>query len=345
MSPENLLLVFFGLLGLTIFMFRPVKGWFWKLQDYFRKDEKTLLEDLLKQLYHLEYENETASIHGLQGLVSVKKGKLIQLLSLLQSKHLIGMDGQKINLTTEGRDYALRIVRAHRLWEKYLADQTGIEKSEWHEHAERAEHQLSASEITDLDTRLGNPRFDPHGDPIPTPEGDIPKLFGQPMTKFKTGQSGYIVHIEDEPKEVYQQILNKDLHVGAHFLINEANDKGFRFLSEGEEIFLPPVVAANIRVKELKHEDRNPENVFRLSQLQKGETAKILRISNECRGAQRRRLLDLGIVPGTSVSLKLSSPLSDPKAYEVKGSLIALRKDQAVMILIEKEKKNYAETG
>jgi DtxR family transcriptional regulator, Mn-dependent transcriptional regulator len=339
MNPVNALLIFFAILTLSVFVFRPVKGWYWKMQDYFRKDEKTLLEDLLKQLYHLEYENETASIHAMQGLVKVKKERLVKLLSLLQSKQLIMMDGQKINLTGQGRDYALKIIRAHRLWEKYLASETGIQKSEWHDLAERAEHKLSAAELADLDTKLGNPRFDPHGDPIPTIDGYMPKLFGQPMTKFKVGQKGYIVHIEDEPQEVYQKILDKELHIGAHFQIMESNDKMIRFKSEGEEITLPPIVAANIRVKELNKGTSESDHVFRLNQLKKGETAKVLRISNECRGAQRRRLLDLGVVPGSTVRLRLSSPLEDPKAYEVKGSLIALRKEQAAMILIKKEKQ------
>ncbi len=71
-----------------------------------------------------------------------------------------------------------------------------------------------------------------------------------------------------------------------------------------------------------------------LVQLRPGESAEVVRISPACRGAQRRRLLDLGVLPGTVVSAEFEGALSDPMAYRIRGAVIALRKNQAEWIYI-----------
>ncbi len=74
----------------------------------------------------------------------------------------------------------------------------------------------------------------------------------------------------------------------------------------------------------------------RLSSLKPGELGKIVSILPECKGAERRRFMDLGIVPGTIVSAEFSSPGGDPTAYSIRHSLIGLRKEQADYIVIER---------
>jgi Fe2+ transport system protein FeoA len=70
-----------------------------------------------------------------------------------------------------------------------------------------------------------------------------------------------------------------------------------------------------------------------LDQLEIGKEASVTRLT--CTGANRRRLMDLGIVPGTRLHAELKSPLGDPIAYRIRGALIALRRDQARQIEIE----------
>ena len=72
----------------------------------------------------------------------------------------------------------------------------------------------------------------------------------------------------------------------------------------------------------------------RLSSLHVGQQATVTDISPGCRGVERRRLLDLGLVPGTMVKAEFTSPAGDPVAYRVRGALIALRAQQAEMIHI-----------
>jgi DtxR family transcriptional regulator, Mn-dependent transcriptional regulator len=73
----------------------------------------------------------------------------------------------------------------------------------------------------------------------------------------------------------------------------------------------------------------NKDGYFSLSSLKSGQRAVVKNISSDCKGLERRRLLDLGFVPGSEVELAITGPFSDPKAYKVKGTVIALRKEQA----------------
>ena len=69
--------------------------------------------------------------------------------------------------------------------------------------------------------------------------------------------------------------------------------------------------------------------------LKPGEEAEVIHVSPTCRGQQRRRLLDFGIVPGTNISIHMNSPMRDPVAYLVKDTIVALRKNQARKVLIK----------
>ena len=71
-----------------------------------------------------------------------------------------------------------------------------------------------------------------------------------------------------------------------------------------------------------------------LSELIPGQKAFVNGINEDCQGIERKRLLDLGFVPGTLVEVEVSSPFRDPTAYRIKGGLIALRKIQASKIRI-----------
>jgi DtxR family Mn-dependent transcriptional regulator len=71
-----------------------------------------------------------------------------------------------------------------------------------------------------------------------------------------------------------------------------------------------------------------------LSNLRRGETARVVELSRACRGAERRRLLDLGFVPGSEIEVEMVSPAGDPTAYRVRGALIALRREQAALVYV-----------
>ena len=335
-NPLMALLFFVGICLLLYMAFRPVKGWYWLLRNNWQSNEKTVMEDILKQLYRLESYRAETDINALTNSLKIKDSSIIEALHKMSVNELVKVEGDLLQLTEEGRQYALRIVRVHRLWEKYLAEKTGFDKSEWHDRAEEMEHMLNQEETNVLADQLGNPMYDPHGDPIPNTYGDLKEIEGEPLSSLSMNSLGRIVHIEDEPDVIYRQILAEKIHIGSVIRVQEKNNERIVFHAEGEEFVLAPIVAANITVAELKKDFKEDDNAVRLSSLRKGELARVVGISKECRGENRRRLLDLGFVNGTEIKVDLKSPMENPIAYGVKGSSIALRKDQASKILIKK---------
>lgn len=305
------------------------------LQSKLRK-QKTLTEDILKQLYHVEQSRRTATLDNLAGALQLRRRNILPVVEAMTTTGLINLNDTEIELTEEGKQYALKIVRIHRLWEKYLAERTGHKPSEWHHLAEKMEHKLSEEETGKLDSFLGNPMFDPHGDPIPSELGEVNTVKWTPLPSYPVNKPGKIAHIEDEPGVVYRQILNKRIFIGSHIKLIKANNNEITFICEGEKHRFSSIVAANIHIEPLSEDEAFEENAIRLSALKAGEIAEVIGLSKECRGANRRRLLDLGILPGTQVEVDLESPMRDPVAYKVRNTSIALRNSLADLILINK---------
>ena len=240
-------------------------------------------------------------------------------------------------MTAEGRRTALRVIRVHRLWEKYLAEYTGVQETQWHDRADRHEHFLSDSEAEALAASMGNPRFDPHGAPIPTATGEVGPARGQPLNTLEVGQPAVISHVEDEPEAVYAQLTAQGLGVGVRVRVLESSPQRIGLEADGEEQVLAPVVAGNVTVTRLQEaigESLRKEASARLSGLGVGQRAQVVAISSRCYGLQRRRLLDLGLVPGTIVGAELQRAGGDPTAYRIRGALIALRKAQADQVFV-----------
>ncbi len=334
-DPVLALVIFFGSIGIVIIVKR-VKLW---AVIFTKKSQrnKELKEDILKQLYHVEYSGRSAGLNEMAGALKIADEKLVEMIELMALDNLIQSSQNKIQLTPPGKTYALKIIRIHRLWEKHLSERTGVHKTQWHDLAETQEHLMTSDETEELYQRLGSPRFDPHGDPIPMESGEIMDLTWVPLPSLEAGAIGRILHIEDEPEVIYKQIIDNNLHVGSNIRLIESNEQKIHFYCEGTEYTLSPIVASNINVRGLKDEEVYDESQVRLSSLATGEKASVTGISSECRGANRRRLLDLGFIKGTTVQTEYPGPMKNPRAYLIRNTLIALRNDQAELILIEKE--------
>jgi DtxR family Mn-dependent transcriptional regulator len=146
-----------------------------------------------------------------------------------------------------------------------------------------------------------------------------------------------IVHLEDEPEASYAQLVAEELSPGMIVRIIESSSRRIRFWANGDEHLLAPVVASNITVVPLPTAiDSQQESGERLSILQPGEIGEVIHISGSSRGSERRRFLDLGILPGTLITAEIVSPSGDPTAYRIREALIALRKEQADLIRIKR---------
>lgn len=333
---EPIILLIIGIIAVIFFviLFYPNKGIVatWKKSNYASK--KVLIEDALKYLYNCEYNNLNCTLTGIAGNLSISADDAADIVSRLESMGMLTAYSDALSITSEGRSYALRIIRVHRLWEKYLADQTSVHETEWHQKAEEVEHQLTPEQADQLAAQIGNPVFDPHGDPIPSSSGDIPAKKGKLLTEMKPGEFSIIIHVEDEPQAIYSQIVAEGLYPGMQIRMLEISDKRIKFVANGEECVLSPLIAKSITVGLMKFE-KPVEGKFKpLSNLKVGEKGKILGISKSLRGQQRRRLMDLGIVPGTEVEAEMVSVSGDPVAYRIRGASIALRKNQTDKIYL-----------
>lgn len=337
-DPLIALLIAAGLFVIGLIFFFPERGFYWRWRRAGELTERVMREDALKHIAQSEIHGDKPTIQSLAGSLNVHTNQVTQLLENLQERELVLVVGTEIQLTPEGRDYALRIIRAHRLYERYLAEETGYSEAEWHDQAHRFEHQLTIDEIESLSTRLGNPTHDPHGDPIPTASGDIVYPKDRiPITSLEIGQPARIVHLEDEPEAVFAQLVAEGLHPGMEVRIIEISPRRVRFWADDDEHLLAPIVAANISVVPLPQPVKAAEEAGeRLSTLKPGEQGEVVAVSRAGRASERRRFLDLGILPGTIITAEMTSPSGDPTAYRVREALIALRQEQADLIRIRR---------
>jgi DtxR family Mn-dependent transcriptional regulator len=333
LEPLFALLAGIILVLLGFWFFRPERGLLAKWQRSRQRSERILIEDTLKHINNCEMTGDHPTINSIAGDLQISNKEATDLIAKIEAAEMVQREGEKIHLTSTGRRSALHILRAHRLWERYLADTTGFSETEWHPQAEIYEHQLSAADIDALSAQLGHPTYDPHGDPIPISNGDPIHHGGIPLTALQLESTAQIIHIEDEPQTVYDQLVAEGLHLGMIVNVVENSKTRIRFWADGDEHVLAPIFATNVSVLPLSEPKECEEPPCRyLSELEPGEEATVTGISLACYGLERRRLLDLGILPGTIIQAEFTSPSGDPMAYRIRGALIALRKEQASLI-------------
>ncbi|GIV18987.1 MAG: hypothetical protein KatS3mg023_0738 [Armatimonadota bacterium] len=305
----------------------------WRQRRWLRSREA--IEDALLHLHQREHEGRPASIESLAGSLGVSTRLALMLVQRMEEQGLLQAGAGGLNLTPDGHRLAIQVVRAHRLFERYLADETSVPPHEVHDLAHRLEHTLTPQQLEQLDAYMGHPVVDPHGDPIPSPSGEMPEIEGQSLVEFPLGKPAQIVHVEDEPPYVYAQIVAEGLCPGMMVTVIERSATRIVLESDSDEHVLAPVVAANITVREAAPEIRAPQGE-RLGSLEPGEQATVLRIDDACQGLTRRRFLDMGITPGTQIEVVMRSAFGDPVAYRVRDSLIALRREQADWIWVQR---------
>lgn len=294
------------------------------------------MEDSLKLIFNLSRENCLVDQYRLAVELQISLATAQALIADLQDQQLILVDpNHSLSLTLKGQQWALQVIRAHRLWERYLADEARMPLEQVHTAAHRREHQMSLEEVNTLDADMGHPARDPHGDPIPNAAGVLrDDRASVPLVKMKPGQMGQISHLEDEPPLAYAQLLAEGIFVGQSILVQENDSSRVVLSNEEGEYILAPSIAENVSVTpEAIREQIDPE-VIPLGDLLSNLEAEIIRIDDRCQGFTRRRFLDLGLTPGTMILPELDNTFHDPRAYRVRGTLIALRREQSNMIWV-----------
>jgi DtxR family Mn-dependent transcriptional regulator len=338
-----MLLAGMAMLLVLSWVFWPGRGLIARLSRVRLMNQRVLMEDALKFLFDCEYKNIASDMNGIAGNLNISGDRTGRLVERLHDMGLITMKDHTISLTDTGRSYSLRIIRVHRIWESYLADETGVAQADWHNEADWIEHQVTPEDTEKLAAQMGNPVYDPHGDPIPTVEGELPPPRGQALNCLKEGNLARIIHIEDEPRSIYEQLVVLGLYPGMQVYVTDVEEGRITFAADGEERVLTPLFASQITVEMVSGKAPATRKYSLLSSLDIGESAEVAGISPNCRGQQRRRLMDLGIVPGSLISAEIKSASGDPVGYRVMGTTIGIRKQQADMIFIHKENEQIHE--
>lgn len=336
MSPEVVLAAIVVLAGVLFWpRFGLVPRW-GRAREFARRSRR---EDALKHLLKAEANGRTLSQPALAGVLQISPGGVVELLEDLERRGLLTLEGGKPRLRPAGRELGLHIVRAHRLWESYLAESTGVGEERWHRQAEKQEHLLSPEAANQLAAQLGHPTRDPHGDWIPDRDRPLPPDPDVSLNQAALETPLLVTHIEDEPEVVYRQLLATGLRPGMRAFVLEKSPTRIRFWADGTEHVLAPLLAENISIRPLTDGatlQALSEEQY-LSTVRPGQVARVAGLSRACRPAERRRLLDLGFVPGTRVEIELVSPAGDPTAYRVRGTVVALRREQAQLIRVHSE--------
>jgi DtxR family Mn-dependent transcriptional regulator len=155
------------------------------------------------------------------------------------------------------------------------------------------------------------------------------------LASAEPGTAVEIVHLEDEPREIYQALLEGGLTLGARLEVVDRSPSAVRIRMDGRAWTLPALTARNVTIRSLGSGVDVNRPVRTVRDLKPGETGVVAELSPACRGTQRRRLLDLGVVRGAEVTAELPSAFGDPVAYRIRDALVALRAEQAGWIRIE----------
>jgi DtxR family Mn-dependent transcriptional regulator len=178
------------------------------------------IEDYLKAIYEIEARGgpaQTSAIAESLGVAAPSVSGMIKRLSdggLLEHSPYRG-----VQLTRAGRRAALKIVRRHRILETYLTTKLGYGWDSVHDEAERLEHAASDGLVERMAMALGNPRYDPHGAPIPTPEGEVEHPELEPLSEVPVGETVELRMVADRDPELLRYLASLGLRPGVAFEI------------------------------------------------------------------------------------------------------------------------------
>lgn len=175
------------------------------------------LEDYLKAIYELQEQHGRAKTSALSVRLGVTPGSVTDMLKRLagQEPRLVTYQShQGVTLTALGNKKALAVIRRHRLLETFLHDVLGFTWDEVHIEAESLEHCLSERLTDAIAAYLDHPACDPHGDPIPTPDGEIRASAGHPLSELPVGRAVRITRVRLQDENALQYLARNGLKIG-----------------------------------------------------------------------------------------------------------------------------------
>jgi DtxR family Mn-dependent transcriptional regulator len=179
-----------------------------------RKDPSTepsqSVEDFIKAVYSLQQQEERVSTNALSAALNISAPSVTDMAQRLVGAGLVDYERYKgVVLTTAGREMALSVLRRHRLIELYLVRELGYELREVHKEAEQLEHAVSDRFVEAIARKMGDPDFDPHGDPIPSADGTVTQRHLLPLSELPENVNALVSQLKTSSPEMLQHILDR----------------------------------------------------------------------------------------------------------------------------------------
>lgn len=180
-------------------------------------------QDYLKKIYDLqEWDRSGVSLSALADELGQRRSTASEAVKRLVADGLVvHAPYADITLSDDGHRLALQMVRRHRLIETYLLRELGYAVDEVHDEAEVLEHAVSDTFIARIDAAMGFPRRDPHGDPIPDPQGVIAVPATAPLSEAGVGEHMLVDRISDRDAALLRYLQDNGIEPGVHVIVGE----------------------------------------------------------------------------------------------------------------------------
>ena len=177
-------------------------------------------ENYIKSIYHLQQETGMVNTNSLAAEMQTRAASVTDMLKKLKSKKLLQYERYKgFRLNENGKKAALDVVRKHRLWEYFLAEKLKFDWDKVHSIAEHLEHISSEELIQRLDNFLGNPSFDPHGDPIPDRHGKIPVINQQSLSDIPLKKTVTVSSVSNQTAQMLEMLKHYEIALGTQLTV------------------------------------------------------------------------------------------------------------------------------
>jgi DtxR family Mn-dependent transcriptional regulator len=189
-----------------------------------RENLTRVIEDYLKTIYVLTASGERASTNQIAERMEVTPASVTNMIQKLAETEPPLLEYRKhrgVKLTAEGERNALEIIRHHRLLEMFLHQTLGYSWDEVHEEADRLEHVISEEMEERIAASLGNPQFDPHGDPIPTRELHLPETDEVALSQLRPPQEARVKRVSDSDPELLRHLSEMGIEPASNISILE----------------------------------------------------------------------------------------------------------------------------
>ena len=178
------------------------------------------VEDYLKSIYHLTSQGGFATTSDIAGMLEIAPPSVSGMMKRLSETGLIEhVPYRGVQLTPQGRRAALQMIRRHRILEVYLTQQLGYDWGDVHDEAERLEHAVSEKLIDRMAGALGEPRYDPHGAPIPTAAGEIEEAELITLADARVGAELALRQVGDEDPARLRYLAEQGLLPGTRMAV------------------------------------------------------------------------------------------------------------------------------